>query len=160
METPLKKAMFLGAVLSFCLPFPGSALNEENVDFAKENIDQKELTEEDLLPLLNESAKKLYLSLPQEAKTLALQVASARCQNTNKCSGLNSCKTEENSCAGKGSCKGTSKCAISNKNLAVKLAAKHWKKKQQGLLPEEHEETRSQSGDRNGSSDPSLPNHP
>ena len=87
------------------------------------NIGYFVFSEEDLLIELNEKGEALYKSLNEEGKALARKVASQRCNGTNECAGLNACQTESNECAGKGSCKGQSKCAISDKNLAVKIAA-------------------------------------
>lgn len=87
------------------------------------NIGYFVFSEDDLLIELNEKGEALYNSLSEEGKALARKVASQRCNGTNECAGLNACQTESNACAGKGSCKGQSKCAISDKNLAVKIAA-------------------------------------
>jgi hypothetical protein len=89
-----------------------------------QNITYHDMTEEELLSQLNDQSKKLYESLDAEGKKMALKIASNKCNGTNDCKGQNACETEENKCAGQGSCKGKSKCAVSDANLAVKLAAK------------------------------------
>jgi hypothetical protein len=81
------------------------------------------LTEETLLPQLNERGKALYNSLDAEGKSLAITLASRSCKGLNTCKGLNACKSEKNSCKGQGSCKGTSACKFTDKNDAVKVAA-------------------------------------
>jgi len=95
-----------------------------DVDYNEGNVGYHLYSEEELLLELDASGTKLYQSLTPEGKALALQVASARCDHTNACKGLNACKTDKNECAGKGGCKGMGKCALADKNLAVKLAAK------------------------------------
>jgi hypothetical protein len=86
-----------------------------------ENVGWHLYSEDELKLELNDEGVKMFNSLSPEGKKLALQVASARCQGTNECKGLNSCQTDKNSCMGIGDCKGTGKCAIADKNLAVKL---------------------------------------
>lgn len=82
------------------------------------------MTEDELLLELDTDTAKIYQGLSPENKQLALKVASARCNGTNECAGLNACKTDKNDCAGQGKCKGLGKCAFSDKNLAVKAVAK------------------------------------
>ena len=102
------------------------------------NIGYYVFSEDDLLIELNEKGEALYNSLSEEGKELARKVASQRCNGTNECAGLNACQTESNACAGKGSCKGQTKCAISDKNLAVKIAAaKMAKIKEENLKKEQ-----------------------
>ena len=94
------------------------------------NLGYHLMTEDELLLELNDEGTALYKSLSPEGKKLALLVASARCNLTNECAGLNACATDSNACAGKSnSCKGTGKCAIADKNLAVKLVAQKMAKK-------------------------------
>ncbi len=93
------------------------------------NLGYHEYTEDELLLELNDKGTALYNSLDAEGKALALIVASQRCNGTNTCSGLNACQTEKNKCAGQGACKGQSKCAFSDKNLAVKVVADKLAKK-------------------------------
>jgi hypothetical protein len=93
------------------------------------NLGYHLMTEDELLLELNQEGTALYQSLSPEGKKLALLVASARCNQTNECAGLNACATDSNSCAGKGSCKGEGKCAIADKNLAVKLVSQKMAKK-------------------------------
>lgn len=88
------------------------------------NMNWHLMTEKELLLELNNDGVTLYKSLTPAGKQLALKVASAMCNGTNECSGLNGCKTDHNECAGKGACKGKGKCAIADKNLAVQLVAK------------------------------------
>lgn len=85
------------------------------------NMNYHLMSEEELLMELSPEGSRMYKSLPSEGKVLALNVASAQCNNTNKCSGLNACAGPKNACAGQGSCRGQGKCAVSDKNLAVKL---------------------------------------
>ena len=76
-----------------------------------------------------EAAIMTVITKGRKSTSKSREVASARCQGTNKCKGLNACKTDKNDCAGKSTCKGTGKCGISDKNLAVKLAAKKMSEK-------------------------------
>ena len=98
-------------------------------ELMEENIGYHLMTKEQLFTHLNARGKKLFNSLSPEGKELALKTASARCNGTNECAGLNSCRTADNKCAGKSDCRGKGKCAISDKNLAVKLVAKKMAKK-------------------------------
>jgi len=93
------------------------------------------MTEEELLSELNAEGKALYQNLSPEGKELARDVASMRCQYSNKCKGLNACATDKNTCAGKGSCKGQGKCAIADKNLAVKLVSQKMGAKRASMAP-------------------------
>lgn len=111
---------------------PGEGKNL--IDLAKEtggNVDFHNMTEDELKLELNSEGIKLYDSLSPEGKTLALKIASRSCDGTNECKGQNACATDKNSCAGQGSCKGKSKCGFSDKNLAVKTAAKVMAEKRQ-----------------------------
>lgn len=101
----------------------------EEEKYKSQNMGYHLVTEEELVGNLNAKGLKLYLSLDDEGKLLARKVASQLCNGTNDCRGLNACKTDNNDCAGQGSCRGKSKCAIGDKNLAVKLAAKHMAEK-------------------------------
>lgn len=85
------------------------------------NFIDRPYTEEELLSELNDDGKKLYNSLDKQGKKLAVETAGKYCTGTNECAGLNACKTDKNDCAGKGACKGQGKCAISDKNQAVKF---------------------------------------
>lgn len=85
------------------------------------NVGYYLMTEEQLLLELNPEGIKKYKELSEENKILARKVASARCDKANACKGLNACKSDHNDCAGKGKCKGQGICAVSDKNLAVKL---------------------------------------
>jgi hypothetical protein len=77
-----------------------------------------------LMSQLNSQGRALFQSLSPEGKALALRLASQTCKGQNECKGLNSCKGGDNSCAGEGSCAGTSPSAFTDKNQAVKVAAK------------------------------------
>lgn len=88
------------------------------------NITYQLMTEDELLLQLNDEGTRIYNSLSPEGKKLAIQTASRSCNGSNTCSHLNACKSDSNKCAGQGSCKGQTKCAFSDKNVAVKLAAK------------------------------------
>lgn len=100
---------------------PDSQTASDKKDIADGNMGYHLMTEDELLMQLSPKGVKMYQSLDNEGKGLALLVASARCNSMNPCKGLNACQTEKNECAGKGSCKGQGKCATSDKDLAVKL---------------------------------------
>lgn len=87
------------------------------------------MSEEELLTQLDEKGKALYYSMDEEGKALALKLSSMSCAGQNECAGLNSCKSSDNPCAGQGKCQGTSGCGFADKNLAVKVAAKHMAEK-------------------------------
>ncbi len=91
------------------------------------------MTEEELFLELSPDGIAMYKTLTPEGKELARKVASMRCNQSNLCAGLNACETEKNKCAGKGSCKETGKCAISDKNLAVKLVRDKMAKKREEI---------------------------
>lgn len=99
-----------------------------------ENIGYHLMTDDEIRIELNEEGLRMYNQLDEAGKELARKVASVRCQATNECKGLNACKTDKNECAGKGSCKHTGKCAISDKNLAVKLVYDKLNKKRTDAL--------------------------
>jgi hypothetical protein len=105
----------------------------ELVANTKGNITFRPLTEDDLLLELNQEGAELYKSLSPEGQQLALKLASRSCNNMNDCKGENACRTKENACAGKGKCKGLTKCAFSDKNYAVKVAAKLMAEKRKEL---------------------------
>jgi hypothetical protein len=111
----------------------------DNSDFmklvasTKGNINFKPLTEEDLLLELNQESADLYHSLSPEGQKLALKLASRSCNNMNDCKGENACRTKDNKCAGLGLCKGKTKCSFSDKNYAVKVAAKLMAEKRKEL---------------------------
>jgi hypothetical protein len=88
------------------------------------NITHELMSEDDLLLQLNDDGTKLYNSLSPEGKQLAIRTASRSCNGQNECKGLGACASDKNQCAGKNECKGQTKCAFSDKNVAVKLAAK------------------------------------
>jgi hypothetical protein len=104
---------------------------DKDADDNDGNMDYHLMTEDELLLELDSEGTKMYKSLTPEGKALALKVASARCDHTNECAGLNACQTPEHACAGKGTCKHTGKCAIADKNLAVKLVRDKMAKKRQ-----------------------------
>lgn len=85
------------------------------------NMNYHLMTEDELMLELNAEGIAMYKSLSPEGKKLAREVSSMSCNGTNKCKGLNACKSDKNSCLGKGECKGQGICAVSDKNLAVKL---------------------------------------
>lgn len=105
----------------------------ELVASTKGNITFKPLTEEDLLLEVNQETAELYKSLSPEGQQLALKLASRSCNGMNDCKGENACRTKDNSCAGQGQCKGKTKCAFSDKNYAVKVAAKLMAEKRKEL---------------------------
>jgi hypothetical protein len=110
-----------------------------NADFlelvanTKGNITFRPLTEDDLLLELNQEGGELYKSLTPEGQKLALKLASRSCNGMNDCKGENACRTDKNKCAGEGDCKGKTKCAFSDKNYAVKIAAKLMAEKRKEL---------------------------
>ena len=124
----LKRLAVLGLVSGLVIQQPIQAADAKN-DYQTTDTDEDGnrgyflMTEDDLLLELNDQGTKAYNQLSPEGKALARKVASQRCNGTNECKGLNACKTDTNECAGKGSCKGQSKCALSDKNLAVKLVS-------------------------------------
>lgn len=91
------------------------------------------MSEQELLLELNEASAKLFRSLSQEGRALALKLASRSCNGTNVCKGQNACRTDKNSCYGQGSCKGQTVCGFANKNDAVKLASDLMTKKRAEL---------------------------
>jgi len=93
------------------------------------NLGYHLMNEDELLLELNDEGTKTYQHLTPEGKRLARVVASQRCNGTNECAGLASCKNDKHDCAGKNTCKGTSICAIGDKNLAVKLVSDKMAKK-------------------------------
>ncbi len=98
------------------------------------NITYQLMTEDELLLQLNEEGTKIFNSLSPEGRELALKIASRSCNNTNECAGTNACRTDKNKCAGQGSCTGTTKCSVSDKNFAVKIAAKKMAEKRSQAL--------------------------
>lgn len=109
-----------------------STSKEKEYDPNGENLGYHLMTEDELLLELNADGQRMFKSMDAANKQLVLKVASARCNFTNECKGLNACKTDKNDCAGKGSCRGTGKCALSDKNLAVKLVYDKMQKKRMG----------------------------
>lgn len=102
-------------------------------DAADAVANQKKLSESELVNQLNPESKATFQSMSPEGKALALKLANQACQGKNECKGLNSCKTSENSCAGTGSCKGTSPGPFTDKNKAVKVAAKKMLEKRSAI---------------------------
>ena len=100
---------------------PATDAKQKKSDANDGNLGYHLLTEKELMLELNAEGIKMYNSLTPEGKATVLRVASARCGNSNECAGLNACQTAKNECAGKGSCKGQGKCALADKNLAVKI---------------------------------------
>ncbi|WP_154017929.1 hypothetical protein [Candidatus Protochlamydia phocaeensis] len=105
----------------------------ELVASTKGNITYRPMTEDDLLLELNQEGAELYKSLSPEGQQLALKLASRACNGMNDCRGENACATDKNKCAGLGQCKALTKCAFSDKNLAIKVAAKKMANKRQEL---------------------------
>lgn len=97
------------------------------------NIASREMTKDDLLLELNQEGADLFNSLSPEGQQLALKLASRGCNNMNACKGQNACRTDRNKCAGQGPCKAQTKCAFSDKNLAIKVAARKMAEKRQEL---------------------------
>jgi hypothetical protein len=117
-----------GAIISQAKSWSQEALSDrEFMELIKEtggNITYQQLDEEGLLLELSADNAQTFRSLSSEGKKLALQLASRSCNGTNDCKGQNACRTDLNKCAGMGTCKGTTKCAFSDKNVAVRVAAK------------------------------------
>lgn len=99
------------------------------IDPNSQNMGYHLMTDKEIRMELNDEGLALYNSLDKEQQDLARKVASQRCQGSNGCDRLNACKTDTNECAGKGDCKGKSKCAFSDKNLAVKVVYNKMAKK-------------------------------
>lgn len=97
------------------------------------NITQYQMTKEDLMLEVTQEGADLFNSLSPEGQALALKIASRACNGNNDCKGQNACRTQYNSCMGQGECKGKTKCSVSDKNLAVKLAAQVMERKRQEL---------------------------
>lgn len=140
-QPKLKYLMMTGAAagILFSLQASSKQSDEANSDFMElvartgGNITFRPMTEDELMLQLNEEGAHLYRSLTPEGKKLALSVASRSCNGTNECKGLNACATDKNKCAGKGNCKGQTKCAVSDRNLAVKIAARKIAEKRANL---------------------------
>ena len=110
------------------------ATPSEQVDKNAENEGYHLMSESELKGLLNKKSRELFDSLDPAGKTLAIQVASGRCDGTNLCAGLNACESPTNSCAGQSTCKGKGKCAFANKNLAIQLVAKKIAEKRKNVV--------------------------
>lgn len=130
-KNSLKKMALLGLTGGVLLAATGCEHSSGNKQSRSEM--QKQLTSAELYASLTAEEQKEYDSLNSEGKKLALQLANQGCKGENSCKGLNSCKSSENSCAGEGGCKGKSKGPFTDKNMAVKVAAKHMAKKRQDL---------------------------
>lgn len=128
-----------GILLSHHLSAEQEKKEEKNSDFMElfaktgGNITFKEFTEDSLMLELNEEGAKLYHSLSPEGKALALKLASRSCNGLNDCKGENACATNKNKCAGLGLCKAQTKCAFSDKNMAVRIAAKKMAEKRENI---------------------------
>jgi hypothetical protein len=111
-----------------------SQTNSEEVDINDGNLNYHLLSDDEMRIELSPQGLQIYDSLDEEGKALAREVASSRCNGTNQCAGLNACKTDQNACLGKGTCKYTTKCSISDKNVAVKLVRDKMAKKRAGAV--------------------------
>ena len=109
--------------------YKNKSLDDIINDVSSGNLQYHLMSEEELLEELDANGKRIYDSLTPEGKKLAIDTASNICSGNNKCKGLNACKSDKNECAGQGSCKGQSRCAITDKNLAVQLAAQRMEEK-------------------------------
>lgn len=135
----LKKLALIGLISGIAFQAPVNADSKDSSDYSVDADEEGNrgyylMSEDDLLLELNDKGTALYNSLTPEGKELARKVASQRCNGTNECKGLNACKTDANDCAGKGACKGKSKCAFSDKNLAVKVVADKMAAKRNGAV--------------------------
>ncbi|MGA8165489.1 MAG: hypothetical protein WB791_10815 [Waddliaceae bacterium] len=97
----------------------------------RSGMQQQQINEQELLSQLNKQGRALYQSLDSRGKALALKLANQGCEGQNSCEGLNSCRTEKNSCSGEGGCQGQSSGPFKDKNLAIRVAAKHLAKQRQ-----------------------------
>lgn len=122
----LKKLAVSGFLAGLCTvqAVDAAEKTKDKIDYQAQNLNYHKMTEDELLDQLNDEGVKIYKSLTPEGKKLAIEVASATCNNQNPCKGLNACKTDKNECNGQGACKGLGKCAQSDPNVAVKLVAK------------------------------------
>lgn len=91
------------------------------------------LTEDQLKSQLSDQGKDIFNRLTPEGKTLALKLANGSCKGKNDCKGLNSCKSDKNSCAGQSGCAGQANGLFTDKNLAVKVAAKKMAEKRASI---------------------------
>lgn len=141
-KRPLPRLMILGITGGIILNNPLSAEDSPKQAFpslmqlaesTNGNIASHQMTADELMLEVTDEGAKKFNALTPEGKELALKIASRGCNNENECKGQNACKTKDNQCAGQGQCKGTTKCAISDKNLAVELAAKIMADKRKAL---------------------------
>lgn len=101
--------------------------------YIAEATQTRTMSETELKAQLTPDVKATFDGLSSEGKALALKLANQTCQGKNDCKGLNSCKTAENSCAGTGACKGTTPGPFTDKNKAVKVAAKKMAEKRSAM---------------------------
>lgn len=146
MKHDLKKLALLGLSSGVFLANTIDAAEKQSPPQKNESYDPNDgnmnyhlMSEEEFLLELNDQGLKMYQSLDSNGKALAIKVASGMCGKTNQCKGLNACKTDKNECAGKGSCKGQGICAVSDKNLAVKLVYDKMKEKREKTLENSNE---------------------
>lgn len=130
------KGLTLGLILASA---ELTGATKETSDFLKlvaetnGNITTKPMTEDALLLEVNQEGGDLYNSLSPEGKKLAIKLAARACNGGNDCKGQNACRSEQNACMGQGSCKGQTICSFSDKNQAVKTAAKLMEEKRKEL---------------------------
>lgn len=101
------------------------------------NITYHLMTADELELELNDEGLKQFHSLSPEGQKLALELASRSCNGNNSCKHQNACRSKTNECAGQGNCKGQTICAFSDKNYAVKIAAKVMEERRQELQGKE-----------------------
>jgi hypothetical protein len=140
-QTPIEAAVYdklLTHSMSLLAANTSTSASADKKDATDEDIQKKQqenassykqLTEDDLYGMVNSKTWALYESLSPEGKTLALNIASRSCDGSNDCRGQGACKDNKHNCAGQNECRGKSKCNVSDKNLAVKLAANIMAKK-------------------------------
>lgn len=144
----ITKGLTLGLILAST---DLTAAAKETSDFLKlvaetnGNITTKPMTEDALLLEVNQEGADLYNSLPPEGKTLAVKLAARACNGGNDCRGQNACRSEQNACMGQGSCKGQTICSFSDKNQAVKTAAKLMEEKRKELQKPVEPETKKEN---------------
>lgn len=93
-------------------------------DSVNNDLSKKMLSEDELLEQLDANGKRQYKSLDPQGKQLAREIASQKCAGLNDCKGRNVCKSDKNACEGQADCKGKSICGATDKNQAVRIAAK------------------------------------
>ncbi len=122
------------AMLGLAAGLAFTAAGNAEVQTPQEEVaSKKPLTSSELYSKLSPSGKKLYDTLDEKSKALALQLANQTCKGQNTCKGLNSCKSENNSCAGQAGCRGQAAAPFKDKDVAVKVASMHMLEKRKNM---------------------------